>query len=289
MDWYILAFLSAIFSAIAAVLQKKVLFDLDALEFSFLLGLCNALIVLFILPQLNYSNISSVGLIILYFKTILGAFAFWNVMLAIKNMEISGALPLMVLTPGFVAIFSFILLGEVITNIELLGMVLLLVGTFILEIKNRRFLEPLKVFIKSKYHRYILYALILFTISSVVDKLLLRDFKFEPTTFVVFQQIFLAINFSIIVIVKSKNIKKIFSAINYNVLAWIGIISILTITYRYLQIEAVKIAPVALVLSIKRTSVFFASVFGGHLFKEHNLTRKTIAIIVMLIGAYLLT
>ncbi len=66
-------------------------------------------------------------------------------------------------------------------------------------------------------------------------------------------------------------------------------ISVITIGYRYTQIEAVKIAPVALVLSIKRTSVFFASIFGGKIFSESYLLKKGIAIIIMLIGAYLLT
>ena len=43
------------------------------------------------------------------------------------------------------------------------------------------------------------------------------------------------------------------------------------------------------VLSIERTSVFFASIFGGKIFSEHYFLKKGIAIIIMLVGAYLVT
>ena len=290
MDWFYLAFTSAILSACAAVLQKKVLFDLDALEFSFLLGIFNLIFALFFLPQVNFSSFSLISLVILYCKTILGALAFWNVMLAIKNMEISGALPLMVLTPVFVAVLSFFILGETLNNIELYGMVLLLIGTYILEIKkNDTFITPFKTLVNSKFHKYIFYALVLFSISSVIDKLLLKEFKLTPFNFVVFQQIFLGINFTILILIKSKNPAAIFKKISKYNIGWIVMISVITIGYRYTQIEAVKIAPVALVLSVKRTSVFFASILGGKIFSESNLLKKGIAIIFMLIGAYLLT
>ena len=290
MDWFYLAFISAILSASAAVLQKKVLFDLDALEFSFVLGIFNFLFALILLPQVNFSSLSSLALIILYLKTILGALAFWNVMLAIKNMEISGALPLMVLTPVFVAVLSVFILNETLNSIEIYGMFFLLIGTYILEIKkNDKFIDPFKTLVQSQYHKYIFYALLLFSISSVIDKLILNEFKLTPFNFVLFQQLFLGINFTLLVLIKSKNPVTVFKKISKDNVGWIITISIITIGYRYTQIEAVKIAPVALVLSVKRTSVFFASIFGGKIFSEHFLLKKGIAIIIMLVGAYFLT
>ena len=63
----------------------------------------------------------------------------------------------------------------------------------------------------------------------------------------------------------------------------------LTIIYRYTQIEAVKIAPVALVLAVKRISIFFAAVIGGKIFKEHNLWIRAAAAAVIIIGTLLIT
>jgi len=289
MDWYTLAFLSAIFSAAAAISQKKILFNIDALEFSFILSLFNALLALLFLINTNLDSISFLSLLILYGKTILGALAFYCVMLALKNMEISGALPLMVLTPGIVAIFAFFILGESLSSLEIIGITLLLFGTYILEVrKSKNIFQPFKIFVKSKYHHYIIYALLLFTLSSIIDKVLLRDYKLPPYEFIGFQHLFLATNFLLLVLISKNNPVKILSKVNNKLFGWIFLISIFTIGYRYTQIEAVKLAPVALVLTIKRTSVFFAVLFGGKLFSEQSLLKKTIATIIMLVGAYLI-
>jgi len=133
MDWYLIAFISAILSALAAISQKKILFDMEALDFSLLLSLFNAALALLLIPSIAFSEISTLSLVILYGKTILGAIAFWFVMLAIKNLEISGALPLMILTPALVALSAFIILGETISAAEITGLGLLLIGIYVLE------------------------------------------------------------------------------------------------------------------------------------------------------------
>ncbi len=289
MLWFFLAFSSALLSAAAAISQKKVLFQMPALEFAFTLAIVNMLLTLPILFGIDFSTVSSIGLLVLYGKTILGALAFWCVMLAIKNLEISGALPLLSLTPGLVALFAFFLIGESLTEYEILGMTLLLCGTYVIDSrKHKNILEPFKVFFKSKNHRYILFALILFTTSSILDKVILVEYNLSPYKFICFQHIFLAINFSIIVLIFGRSPKNIFKSIDVNLWKWLVLISIITIGYRYTQIEAVKIAPVALVLTVKRFSVLFAAIIGGRIFNEHHLLRKSIATTIIILGAVLM-
>ncbi len=289
MSWFILAFISAVFSATASISEKKVLFNLGALEFSFLLALINLIFSIPFFFGINFAAVSYLSIIVMYFKTILGTLAFLCVMLALKNLEISKALPLLVLTPGLVAIFAFIFLGETLSSIEVTGMLLLLSGTYLLETKARQgILDPFRVFVKSKSYHYVIFALLLFTTTSVLDKLLLSRYKLEPVAFMGFQQLFLAINFAIIFFIfgrKSGGIKKLAGS---GTLKWIIFVSALTILYRYAQIEAVKLAPVALVLSIKRVSVFFASVGGGKIFNEEDLLKKSIATAAMVAGAIMI-
>jgi uncharacterized membrane protein len=286
MEWIILAFMSAIFSAVATIFEKKNLFTLDALQFSFILAIMNMLFSISFFMDVDFSTISSISLLVLYFKTILGALAFLCVMLAIKNMAISGSLPLLVLTPGLVAIFAFVFIGESLSGFEIIGMFLLLVGTYFLEAKpGYDLIHPFKVFYKSKYHHYIIFALLLFTVTAILDKVLLKNYRLPPHAFLGFQQIFLAFNFLIIVFIAKKNPVKLIKSIDKQMWGWIIITSILTVGYRYAHIEAVKIAPVALVLSIKRTSVFFAAIGGGKLFNEKNLVKKAIATAIMVAGA----
>lgn len=288
MTWFILALISAVLSATASIFEKKILFRLGALEFSFLLAIFNLLFSIPFFFSVDYSAVQISSLIFLYLKTILGAFAFWNVMLAIKNMELSGALPLLVLTPGLVALFAYLILGEALSNLEIIGMILLLVGTYILERRGRDFWEPFKVFVRSKNHHYIIIALLIFTATSIMDKWLLRDFQLATTAFIPFQHLFLALNFLLIVLFTEFDLFKKVKSHSKDIWGIVILVSVFTVSYRCFQIETVKIAPVALVLTVKRSSVFFATVIGGKLFNEHHLLRKAIATLIMIAGAVIM-
>jgi uncharacterized membrane protein len=118
--------------------------------------------------------------------------------------------------------------------------------------------------------------------------MLLKKFSMAPLALTAFQHLFFAIIFFFIFIFSSrKNISNVIKG-SYNELGWIFLISILTIGYRYTQLLAVSLAPVALVLAIKRTSVFWATIIGGKLFKDTSLLRKSIAVTIIVIGAILI-
>ena len=287
MVWYLFALTSAFFSATSALIEKKVLFKEKALAFSTTLAIFNLIIAIPFFFFINFSMVSNISLFVLFIKSILGAIAFLCVMLAIKKLELSSALPLLVLTPGLVALFAFITLGETLSIIEIIGIFLLLIGTYILQLRqNQKFLDPWKSFIKSKGYIYIIIALVLFTVTSILDKALLKNFKLPINAFIGFQHLFLAIIFLTIIIFtgKSKQIKSPFK----NSWKWIFLLALFTITYRYTQIQAIKVASVALVLSIKRISVFFAIIIGGRIFREHGLLKKAIATSIMIAGALLI-
>jgi drug/metabolite transporter (DMT)-like permease len=289
MDWFLLASFSAILSALAAISQKKILFTMNALRFSFYVSVFGIIFSVPFFFYISYQNISTFNLIILLLKSVLGALAFLCVMLSIKNLEISKALPLMALTPGFVAVFAFILIGERLTSLELSGLILLLIGTYILEMKPvQTLLEPFQVFFKSKEYRYVIAALLLFTATSIIDKLLLNKYNLPPVEFMAFQQFFIAIIFGIIYLYRRKDGLAVIKKLDKNVIILIIIVAILTIGYRYTQILSTKIAPVSLVLAVKRTSVFFAAIIGGKLFDEKNLFKKAIAAAIIVAGSLLL-
>jgi len=219
----------------------------------------------------------------------MGALAFYNVMHALKNLDISGALPLLVLTPGFVALFAFLFGLEQLTIIQISGMFLLLAGTYLLEMKPKQAVaEPFKIFSKSSNYHYIGFALILFTASSILDKVLLGKYKMPPTAFMAFQQLFYAIVIGAVYLFSSKIKRNPLTTFDKKIWFWVIIISILTMGYRFTQIKAIKIAPVSLVLSVKRISVFIAVVIGGRLFNEKNLLKKALATAIMVAGAIMI-
>lgn len=289
MQWFFIALLSSFLSAFAAITQKKVLFNRGPLEFSFLLSIVNLLFSIPFFFFIDYGTIHSYNLFILFIKSVIGVSAFLCVMTALKNLQISNALPLLALTPGFVAVFAFIFLGESLKTPEVIGLISLIAGTYILESKNlKEILSPLNVFLKSKYHHYVILALLLFTASSIMDKLLLIKLNLTPISLTAFQHLFFALLFLMIYFLYG-GVKK-FELINFNKkdLWWIVLISILTIGYRYTQIVSISLASVALTLAVKRTSVLWATIIGGKIFKDSNLLKKTIAVLFILLGAVLI-
>jgi drug/metabolite transporter (DMT)-like permease len=287
MNWFLLAFISAVFSALSAVSEKKALLSLKALDFSFIVS---AVTLLFTIPfffNIDCSIINSPEMLILFFKSMLGTAAFLCIMLAIKNLEISQALPLLALTPGLVAIAGVIFIDDILSIYEWAGVILMLTGAFMLEVHKdkKSFTYTFKTFFSFSKYSYVYIALFLLTLSSLLDRVLLKDYRLPPYTFMAFQQFFYAFIFAAVILIRKKSLKKPFASLDKNVIYLIILIAVFTVIYRYTQIEATRLVPVALVLSVKRLSVLFAVIFGGKLFKEKNLAIRITAVILILIGS----
>ncbi len=288
MEWYLLALISALFSAFAAILEKKILFKQHPISFTFILSLLNLALASMFLFSVDISTLPINALLILLLKSALNAIAFLMVMYAIKNLELSECLPLLVLTPGFIAIFGFIFLGEILTIAQISGLILLILGVYILGLEDKQKLfEPFKKLIKIKAYRFIFIALALFTTTSLLDRFILVRQKLIPEAFMFYQHLFFAVIFLLIFLFSKDKLTNFRKNIK---LSWFFIISlaVFTIIYRYAEILAVKAAPAtALAIVLKRLSVFFAVIIGGKLFHEGNLLRKAIATIILIAGAVL--
>jgi uncharacterized membrane protein len=289
MTWLILALLSAVFSAVSTIFEKKSLFSLDALNFSYIVSIVTLVfsIPFFVaIPQTP----SGISLLILFIKTVLNAAAFLFVMLSLKNLELSEALPLLAVSPALVAVLAFLFIGDDLVAKEWIGIFLIVAGTYVLELKkqNGSIFDPFKTFLKSPKYVHVLTAVVLFTITALMDRILLKNFKLPPYTFMAYQQLFYAVFFVFVITSTKRNIFTPFKTLSKETIVLIFFIAVLTVFYRYTQIEAVKLAPVALVLAVKRVSVLIAIIIGGKLFKEANLWRRITATLIILAGISLI-
>jgi uncharacterized membrane protein len=290
MTWYILALISAILSAAAAILEKKSLFKGSALEFSVLISITGFLFSIPFGYNISFANIYSAGFLVLVIKTAMNALSFYFIMSALKDLDISNSLPLMELSPGLTAILGAIFLNEIPNTYQIFGIFLLILGTYLINIKKGSgFFDPISIFLKSKGHNYIFYALILFAVTSILDKVIVVRLKVAPTDFIFLHHLITAIIFlSVFIFIKKKESIASFKISWKKIWTFALLVGLLSVFYRYTQILAIKQGHVALVLAIKRTSVFFACIIGGTLFKEETLTQRIIATIVLMAGAALI-
>ena len=118
-------------------------------------------------------------------------------------------------------------------------------------------------------------ALGLFAISSVFDKLLVSGYKTDPLVVLFYQHIVYCSMFGALLFFRKQSFQGAVQKGRAQ-LPFIMTVAFLTIAYRFTQLEATKFAPVALVLAVKRTSILYASFFGGKIFSDERLAQKLI-------------
>ncbi|PIE88297.1 MAG: hypothetical protein CSA04_02670 [Bacteroidetes bacterium] len=276
--------ISALGSATAAIFEKKALLKNDAQSFSLMVSAITAVFTLPFLFFVHLPSLSFTAIGLLFLKSLLGATAFLWVMKGLKENDISNALPLLVFTPAIVALLAFFLLDEKISPTEIGGMTLLLLGTYLLQLENKEWLSPFYFLRRHRSQWYLIGAILLFSTTSILDKTLLKGYKLPPEAFLPLQQLFYTLIFLTVFMLrgkKGKPLRKQFGETQKLLIA----VAILTLLYRYSHILAVKTGAVALVLSIKRTSVFFAALLGGRYFREKHLARRSLATLIMVVGA----
>jgi drug/metabolite transporter (DMT)-like permease len=276
MFWFTLASCSALLSAAAAVLQKKILFRLNALEFSFLVSIVILIFSSFIPFSMDVASVTPTLLMIIVGKSILGGAAFLLVMMSLEHNQISTALPILGMTPAVTALAALLILGESLHSWEWLGIAMMMAGTYFLEKRpDQKIFQPFKEVLRSKNYYFMYGALCLFAVSSVFDKLLVSGYKTDPLIVLFYQHIVYCGMFGSLLFLRKQSFK---TAVHKgrSQLPFIVTVACLTHAYRFAQLEATILAPVALVLAVKRTSILYASFFGGKIFSDERLAQKLV-------------
>ncbi|MBC8495487.1 EamA family transporter [archaeon] len=285
LDWYVYALLSAIFVGIVGIFNKKILNHEHALEFTASRGIFLGVFSLFLIPFVNF-GISWKIYLLIYLISLIACVGLLFFMKSVRHGEVSVVAPLTNISPLFLVIIAFFVLNEIPTSKQYIGIFLLVVGAYSLEvgITNKGFIEPIKGFVKSKIVHHLLIALVIFSMTAVLDKMILDKYASIITYLFVFT-IFKSINFIIIESYKhgfseiKNDLKKDFKLLlPDSILLFFGHVF-------YLLAVAAPGASISLVIPIKRMSTLFTTIFGGSLFHEKNLLIKVLACIIMIWGA----
>lgn len=288
MEWLLFALLTALFTSIAILIQKKALLKEHAMEFCASIALISLIIVLPLFLFIDYQGLQFIHFAILLPISVLNAIAFLLVSKSIRHMQISKALPLLALGPAVTTIIAFAILREKITLLQIGGIGLLIGGAYVLETRKRgNIFSPFKLLKKSRYLHYILAALLIYGLTTTFSRFLLSNLDMQPIAFIAFSYVLFSITFMIMLSIFHDGFKGIKHGIK-RVGPWLFFYSLFLISAAYMQANALKIAQAGLVASIKITYVLFAVVIGGELFHDHNLLKRSLAALIIVAGAILL-
>lgn len=288
MTWFVYAVLAAFMASLASVIEKRALSRVHSTDFSLIVALFIAICSIPFFFVLPHDTLTAGVLVTIYATSLLASFAFLEVTKGIRHMEISSSAPLFLLSPFLTALVAYIVLGEALTNAQLIGMGLLALGTYILQTKNMRdgsgFLAH---FFGDKYSRLILLGLCFYALTSTIDRQILGTWHVPPMLYVGLMHYCIFFNFLLLFVYQKRNLTHIPAVIRD---AWrpLVLVALFTLGYRMAYSMAVSISAVALVIAIKRSSSLFTTVIGGQLFHDHAILRKAIACSVMLLGVALM-
>ena len=283
--WWGFAIISSVFGTAFALFRKKALQKEHALKFESARGLSIVFFLIFFIPFMKFPGAIEAYLIA-FVLAVLAAVAVIFISKAYRHSQISYVYPLQNLKPLFVLIFAYIFLAERVSTKNLIGIAVILLGAYILEADHHfsDLIYPVKALFRSKYSLYFVGAVIVFSVTSILDKYLVTNY-FDPLTFlfIVWSMITIILNFVHGIMYGFKEIKQCFMKTKYLP----GLVGGLSIFGNIAYLKALQLANISLVAPVVLLSTLGVVLIGGEFFKEDNLTYRIIVSLIMVFGVYL--
>jgi drug/metabolite transporter (DMT)-like permease len=285
MLWLVFAILTAFFESLKDVASKQSLRYLDEYWVTWSILLV-AVICLF--PVLMLEGIPTLGTDFWWALLCgggLNVVAFLLYIKAIKQADLSLTVPLVTLTPLFMLITSPLMLGEIPTPLDGLGVILIVIGSYILNLRSDSVgkLAPLRSLLTNPGCRKMLLVAFLWSFTSNFDKV--GVVNSSPFFWSVSLFLFIATAVTPILIYRwtESPVNKLLPHIK--LLGFAGGFAALGIGF---QMVAVTMTPVAQVIAVKRMSSLISVLFGHFLFGESGLRERLAGAIVMVLGVVLI-
>ena len=199
---------------------------------------------------------------------------------ALKVSPITLTMPFLALTPVFLIVTSYLIVGERVSAYGGIGIAIMAIGGYTLHFHRMKdsLIEPFKAIFREKGSVLIIIVAFIFSITASLGKLAIEHSS--PVFFGSFYFVLVFIAFTPVAFLKSRQSMKIMKK-DVKALASIGATYGMMIFFHMI---AVSMSNVAYMVSIKRTSLLFSVVFGHFLFKEEKIPEKAVGAVIMFLG-----
>jgi uncharacterized membrane protein len=264
MNWFVLSLACAYFMSTSELFSKLLMRDND----EWTIGCGMVLMSLpFLVPLLIgrdsfplSRNLILVVAIAIPFEIL----AYYIYLSAIRIAPLSLSVPYLSFTPVFAILTAAILLQEGISFQGFLGILMVTVGAYVLNIERfvHHPLAPFKAIFKSAGSRRMLMVALIWSLTATVPMLAIagRRIKRRAAT----------------VNLKGRNS------------IWLSLGGLVMALATMTHYHAIKLAPVSYMISVKRTSLIFSVLYGGLIFKEEHIRLRLLGTSIMLSGAVVL-
>lgn len=283
--WILYSLLVAVFNSAKSVSSKKGLRSLDEYVVSWFIYFLPAVFILFIFLFIKFPVFGSMFFPILIVDCALSVVAtVWSVK-ALINSDLSITMPMSAFTPLFLLGTSYFMLGEFPSRGGFIGVILIVIGTYFLNIKERKngWKAPFLALVKDKGPRLMLGAALIWSVTGNMDKIAIQNSS--AVFFAMAENLVMAI---MLFPFAWKRIRKQRGRIEKEKfhLAAVGLFSALMTMFQMLAISQTL---VVYVIAIKRISILISIILGGVIFKEKNIGSRLAGGAIIVLGVLFIT
>lgn len=283
--WFFLALTTAIFTAVTDVLAKKAGDHFNSYIRSWGIAFFSLPLVLLMSLFIDIPLLDITFWITLLITLLIGIVSSVLYMKAIHISPLSLTLPMLAFSPLFILISSTFINGEVPSRNGIIGVLMILVGTYLLnfDFKTKKILSPFWAMKKEKGVLYMLCVTLLWGVGASFDKLAVVHSSALSFN-LIYTVAYIALLAPISYLSSPRQFKLIFNVNHSRTFLLLGCLSALATVS---QLLAINMTFVAYAISIKRLSILFGALLGWYFFKE-PLKERIGPILLMFLGIILI-
>jgi len=280
MHWVYLVLFTALLQALKDVFIKR---TVRRVHYIIVCWSYCVLTVVFLIPALAYVGIPEIKTefwTALMMSGTLNTAAFLLYFKALHSSDLSITVPMLTFTPLFMLITSPIIVGEFPSRMGLLGILLIVTGSYVLNARRlqKGFFAPFKALFHHKGPKLMFFVAVIWSVAANYDKIGLENSS--PVFWLFAAFLFIAVTLTPIMIILARSeIGQAFA--NAGNIACIGFFEAVSLIF---QMAALTMTLVPYVVSVKRTSVIFGVVLGSLIFKEKGFKERMAGAALMVCG-----
>jgi len=202
---------------------------------------------------------------------------------AIKISPLSLTIPFLAVSPVFIILIAFLILGEVPDRSGLLGILLIVAGAYLLNIRTTRedLLGPIKAIRRERGSIFMIIVALIYSVTATLGKVAVQHSG--PIFFGAFYPFLLTLILSVVLWRKGLLPEVLSRPKTFLAIGVFTAIMILT------HFKAISMADVAYMISVKRASLVFSVLYGRVLFGEENIKERLTGSMLMIAGMVSIT
>jgi drug/metabolite transporter (DMT)-like permease len=209
-------------------------------------------------------------------------------MKSIRDYPLSLTLPYLAFTPLFVVLTGFLFLGERVSAMGALGILLVVAGAWLLNVEHadpkdwRSWTAPLRAILIDPGSRMMLMVALLYSLTATMGKGAMQ--YMPPEHFGAFYFLLLGVAALVLFVLPAPRILARVWRRPWAVLT----VSLLNAVMVYTHFLALQLVEVAYMIAVKRTSLLFGILYGALFFRERGLGPHLVAGSLMVCGVFLI-